>query len=121
LKDVTDEEALSTEGTPQNLAQSWLINDDPYYACPQDPTIVNRFVMAVLYYSLNGDDWAKCSAPTDFADPAAVAEARANCPGTPWFMEESECLWTFLTCNSKNETERIDIGEFETPFTHFAL
>ena len=121
MKDVTNVEALRTEGTPQNLAQNWLINDDPYYACPQDPTIVNRFVMAVFYYSLDGDDWDECSAPTDFEDPAAVAEAKANCPGTPWLMGELECSWTFLTCNSKNETEGIDMGAYETPSTHFAL
>jgi hypothetical protein len=114
LKEVSDATALSTSGTPQNLAQNWLINLDPYYVCPLDDKLVQRFALAVFYYSTEGDDWAKCSAPTDFTDQAAIDAAVANCPGNPWLMDVSECAWAGAICNSKNETERIDIGAYET-------
>ncbi|KAI2494302.1 hypothetical protein MHU86_20236 [Fragilaria crotonensis] len=113
LKGVSDPTALSTTGTPQNLAQNWLINLDPYYVCPQDDKVVQRYTLAVFYYSTEGDDWAKCSAPTDFSDQTAIDVAIANCPGKPWLMDISECEWAGAICNDENSTERIDIEKNE--------
>ena len=111
LAEVSDPNALNATGTPQNLARSWLIDSDTAYTCPDDSTIVPRYAMAVFYYSTEGGDWAKCSAPSDFADPAAVAAAYANCPGTPWLTNGTVCNWAGLTCNETSGIERIDIGE----------
>jgi hypothetical protein len=112
LNAVSDSDDLDTAGTPQNLARTWLIEDDPAYTCPEDKMLVQRYTMAVFYYSTEGDDWAACSAPTNFTDQAAIDEANANCPGTPWLTEGLDCEWAGLSCNDKNEMERIDIGEY---------
>lgn len=74
--------------------------------------MVQRYAMAVFYYSTEGDDWSKCSAPSDFTDPASVAAAYANCPGNPWLTNVTACDWAGLTCNNDgSEIVRIDIGE----------
>lgn len=99
-------------GSPQNRAQSWLVDSDSAYTCPEDVSLVQRYAMAVFYYSTEGDDWSKCSAPSDFTDPASVAAAYANCPGNPWLTNVTACDWAGLTCNDDgSEIVRIDIGE----------
>ena len=119
--EISDPTALSTTGTPQNLAQNWLINLDPYYVCPLDDKLVQRYVLAVFYYSTEGDDWAKCSAPTDFSDQTAIDAAVSNCPGNPWLLDVSECEWAGAVCNDKNSTERIDIGTYSEDEIIFSL
>ena len=44
---------------PQRRAVSWLVHDDPA-ALPVDPTeaFLYRYVLATLYYALNGKNWA---------------------------------------------------------------
>lgn len=58
---------LMTPNTPQNLALHWLAVGDPAPEAVPDVGIsepegylyVVRYVMAVHYFSLNGDDWTK--------------------------------------------------------------
>jgi hypothetical protein len=103
---------VNTEGSPQNLALTWLTDLDPSYICPQNDRLLQRYSIAVFYYATEGNDWLKCSAPEDFEDQAAIEVAAQNCPGTPWLTAGSECDWAGLTCNDKNEIQRIDIGKY---------
>jgi hypothetical protein len=107
---------LEMEGSPQNLAANWLINEDMAYLCPQDPTLIQRYSMAVFYYSTEGDDWFECSAPPDFSSQESIAEANANCdiivPGSEssdaWLTPSSECDWGGAACSESGFIERID-------------
>jgi hypothetical protein len=68
--------ALETPGTPQNMAYNWLvknINIDTY----SDKNKIQRYVLATLYYSTNGDSWT------------------AN---TGWLGNENECGWSGILC-----------------------
>ena len=113
LEVVSDPDDLNTPGTPQNSAMEWLINLDPAYTCPHDPLLVQRYVMAVFYYSTEGADWARCSAPEDFDDPDSVADANQNCgSGNAWLTPDDECAWGGLRCNVDSEMERMDIGTY---------
>jgi hypothetical protein len=111
---ISDSEELNTPGSPQNLAASWLIDSDLAYACPDDPDLVQRYVMAVFYYSTEGDDWARCSAPSDFEDSVIIDEANRNCDlslgGNAWLTPSSECTWAGLDCED-DVMVRIDFGE----------
>lgn len=56
--------ALDTVGSPQNLALTWLVDEDELpLAVPEDMTsveayhYVSRYVMAVFWYSTNGASW----------------------------------------------------------------
>lgn len=73
LSDVSPDggEALSTPSTPQNEALAWLagnVNLDDY----SEEQTIQRFVLATLYYSLNGDGWT-------------------NNDG--WLSDDEECTW----------------------------
>lgn len=109
---------LDTPGTPQNLALDWITNLDTLYVCPQQTrALIQRYVMAVFYYSTRGDSWRLCSAPEDFSDPDSIDMANALCGDNAWLTPVSECLWRFLECevnpiNVQNEVMvRIDIGK----------
>ena len=103
---------MSAPGTPQNDAFNWIVDNDPDYLCPEDPGLVNRYALAVFYYSTRGDRWMQCRAP-----PAGNVEAEnaANqaCPGgNAWLTSGSECEWSWVTCDSNNDVILIDIGKF---------
>lgn len=61
---VSDSKAIETPGTPQNRAFNWIVNDDQYCICPSNTSceLVERYVMAVFYYSTGGDNWVYCGA-----------------------------------------------------------
>jgi hypothetical protein len=106
-------------GTPQNLAATWLIEEDMANLCPLDPTLIQRYSMAVFYYSTKGDNWAECKAPTDFSSVAAIEAANDACdlnvtgnplPVDAWLTPSSECDWGAAACNAEGFIERIDFG-----------
>ena len=107
--------------SPQSQSIQWLIEEDALYLCPEDPTLVQRYVMAVFYFSTEGPSWIQCSAPEDLSDPASVAEANANCNldvelgqgGTDaWLTAVSECNWGGVACDVTDGTmERIEFGK----------
>lgn len=115
---VSSEQQIDTEGTPQNLAAEWIINEDMRFVCPQDPTLIQRYAMAVFYYSTDGDDWFECSAPEDFSSEESITEANEDCniavPGSngtdAWLTPSSECDWGGVACNDLGFVERIDFG-----------
>jgi hypothetical protein len=55
-----DRRALSSPGTPQYQALIWLVYGDPAildFKTTPPRTILERYVIATLYYSLNGPEW----------------------------------------------------------------
>ena len=70
--------ALQTTSTPQNDALIWLSNNtnlDTY----SDKRKIQRYVLAVLYYSTNGNNWDRNSG---------------------WLSNEDECDWYNLADGS---------------------
>lgn len=119
---VSDSNELDTVGTAQNSAFEWLVNDDTAYLCPQAPNLVQRYVLAVLYFSTRGNRWFQCSAPADLEDPESVAQANDACtivasPGNrvensfAWLTGVSECNWGGVACDENEDVIRIDIGK----------
>ena len=58
---ISTESLLTTSGTPQNKALEWLVTDEFRIPIPDTPKkfsrFVERYVLAVLYFSTNGDRW----------------------------------------------------------------
>jgi hypothetical protein len=118
IRVVSNPADVDTEGSPQQLATTWIIDEDPSFLCPQDPNLIQRYVMAVFYYSTRGDRWTQCSAPEVFDDPEAIDEANEACmidvPGgqgtNAWLTPSGECTWGGLGCNDAEVIERIEMG-----------
>ncbi|CAJ1943503.1 unnamed protein product [Cylindrotheca closterium] len=103
-------------GSPQNLAANWIINGDEAKLCPQDDTWIQRYIMAVFYYSTNGNRWFQCQSPSDTGLSISEANEACNLTSTSaegtyaWLTPDSECLWAGITCDdSENTIEQLAI------------
>jgi hypothetical protein len=43
--------------TPQGQARDWIIEEDPAELNQRSPALLQRYAMAVLYFSLDGENW----------------------------------------------------------------
>jgi len=117
---VSDSSDVGTEGTPQNMAMNWIINQDTRFLCPNDPTLKRRYSLACFYFSTRGSSWSECSAPEDFSDPESIAAANAACNIMPfpesgsdaWLTPSDECQWGGVFCDESNNIQLLDVGTF---------
>lgn len=117
---VSDSSDVGTEGTHQNMAMNWIINEDTRYLCPNDPTLKRRYSLACFYFSTRGSGWSECSAPEDFSDPESIAAANAACTIMPfpesgsdaWLTPSDECQWGGVFCDESNNIQLLDVGTF---------
>jgi hypothetical protein len=103
LDAIADPNLIRDINTPQGLATTWIIQDDEWRGCPDDPKIIQRWTMAVFYFSTNGDDWTKCSANTNAVDLCGseepfIAKKRFLSP-------VQECAWAGVSCIDGSVTE----------------
>ena len=95
-----------TAGSSQEMAYQWLVSDDGLQVCPEDELdVLQRYVLAVLYFAMDGDNWFQCS--------RSRPEAPSNCPpqNAAFLSDVNVCLWLNVTC-ALNEVREISIGEF---------
>ena len=91
-----------TPGTPQDDAFQWLANEDGARVCPEDDRdVTQRYVMAVLYFSTEGDSWTNCSA-TQTSD--CVSDS------TRFLNSQNVCFWFGVTCR-RDDIVIISIGK----------
>ena len=90
-------------GTPQFLARLWIDQQDDYMACPDEENkeaTLQRFALAVLYFSLGGSGWDTCGASSDTCDGAAR-----------WLDAVNECEWFGVTCDDNGSVTKIVLKE----------
>jgi len=123
LETVSHPATLSTLNTPQNRAFEWLVEEDPFISCPQDPKFIQRYILAAFYFSTGGGTWDECNAPGYFSD-LDIANSNCNMSGSrqdflnvpsfqgtdAWLSNTYECYWGGLAClNSTFCIDRIEI------------
>jgi len=106
--------------SPQQYALDWLIDHDTYMSCSDDPRTLQRYALAVFYYSTRGDDWKDCSASADFSE-ATCDTVQINLAGEEtipkvsgnnvWLSPTDECTWAGIACCEEPMT--VDRIEFE--------
>jgi hypothetical protein len=136
LSGFTDPVILKTPGTPQNDALVWLLEEDQYRVCPNDKKcprkVLNRWLMALLYYSTDGEGWTNCGAEQDgsgcvtngignvgdsnYVPPCLDGSSRR------WLSGFDECDWCGVSCNNFNDlpplntdgcdTTDLDLGKY---------
>lgn len=70
--------ALRNASSPQSMALEWLQQDSMNTAY-EDWRLIQRYVLAVLYYSTNGENWVD---------------------NTNWLSDENECTWYTSSTNN---------------------
>jgi Leucine-rich repeat (LRR) protein len=96
LKDyVFDWDELRTRGTPQNEAMFWMALEDKFSKREgwnvKSEQYLQRFVLAVIYFALNGDTWDSCGR----ADLMCIADGSKQ----SWLTDSSECVWIMVQCD----------------------
>ena len=102
LESISDATDLRRTSTPQGKAVDWLVYVDSMYLCPDDTYLIQRYVLAVLYYATNGHQgWLTCSRAGDVA--------ANDCPQTTkrFLSNYHECTWAGIGCNGSNFVTRI--------------
>lgn len=106
LDGVADPSLIRNVNTPQSMATDWIINQDARQLCPNNPKLVQRWVVAVIYFSTGGNEWLKCGAlgmdPCGFENPF-VDKKR-------FLSEFNECQWSGISCNSDSCVTEIEFG-----------
>lgn len=85
--DVSKPNELNKGGSPQNLAFNWLVDDDAFGICPDDEKLIQRYVMALFYFSTDGSSWTECGQV-------------GGCAGTNFLSGTHECDWAGISCNN---------------------
>ena len=98
LGNITDLATLQDAATPQGRALRWLLREDGRNLQPNDPTLTQRYVMALLYFSTNGEKWFKCSAEAPPEECGFSSYYRAYYQ--PFLSKSSECVWGHWLANA---------------------
>lgn len=94
--------ALSDPMSPQSQAFEWLLQDlaSPGAVLATNQSKLQRYALATLYYSTNGDGWTK---PEEFGCRDGVECGDENEDDTglqwPWLTLDHECTWGGVSCN----------------------
>lgn len=120
---VSDPKDILTLGSPQNLAFQFVLNTEQYCLCPNETSceLVQRYVMAVYYYSTKGDDWVNCGAKSAVCDPEGTINPISKTPTSGcfpgsdarWLSPVSSCKWCGNICEAADNTciTQIDLGK----------
>jgi hypothetical protein len=114
LSKVSTRADLVKDGTPQNKAYEWLLTDKLY--CYSDPKIIQRYIMALTYFSTDGEKWTNCG--QDGGSSACISAICKDFGRKPelgdkrWLSSASECEWCGAACNITNKCiTDIDLGK----------
>lgn len=92
LSAISDPVLMETSGTPQYFALFWLDMIDEAILCPDAPNIIQRYIVALVYFALNGPDWYQCSAESvGIIGPCDIV-------GRRWLDVRIECRWYGISC-----------------------
>lgn len=123
LSEITDLEVLDNDMTPQGKAFDWITYFDNARLCPggSDKYLLNqRYALATLYFSTNGDDWFACfmSDPNCASTSISVSDFNPSIGGamgsSSWLSGASagsECSWHGIRCNDDKYVQKLEIGK----------
>lgn len=113
------------ENTYLERAANWIMFEDPLALNSSDPTVVQRYLLAVFYFSTTDNlsqEWGSCNAPmsTDTANCSFQLLFRQegdtltfqDVPSMRWLSGESECIWAGVTCD-QGHVVGIELGKFK--------
>ena len=112
---VGTESQIDDKNSPQYKAKEWITEECdatvPINPCTESqlPIIDQRYALAVMYFSLGGDDW------NDGANPGLDYDAS---PGT-WLSGLNYCEWGRLDCDDFGNVLEIDFGKWQRSFLVF--
>jgi hypothetical protein len=107
LETVGDSALINDPFSPQGRATTWLIEEDTRLLCPPDDALIQRWVLAIVYFSTGGDSWDQCSAfgiDSCGAQDPFLTKRR-------FLSDFNECQWAGISCNIDSSVTEIEFGK----------
>jgi hypothetical protein len=107
VQKLTNATILQDSTSAPFAALQWLNHLDSAILCDDDPQLLQRYTLAVLYFATNGQNWSNCTADLTTTN-TAVHTSLGACQGGSRFLDAvSECFWYGVTCTVDNQVETI--------------
>lgn len=91
--DLLDTKSLDSESSPQYKAVDWLSSTLSPSFTISSPNLAQRYILAVLYFSLDGDNWKQC-----YREDIVCKDNKV-----PYLSPEHECEWYGNNCINEDE------------------
>jgi diketogulonate reductase-like aldo/keto reductase len=99
---------LEKSGTPQNRAFNWLTKQDSLFVCPDDvQSVQQRYILAVVYFALDGDDWDKCSRTNNACTTMVGGKLRSF---ASYLSSDDVCKWFGVSCDGSGAITHVLLG-----------
>jgi hypothetical protein len=123
---VSNKIDIKTKDSPQNKAFYWILNKDKYCVCPSEKGCepIQRYVMAVYYYSTKGKDLVNCGASSVTCDLDGVLNNGSNTSvcyhgaDQQWLSNVPSCKWCSNNCDDPLYSDciaQINLGKNTVP------
>jgi len=99
LRDATLANLVDDPISPQGQAAQWIIDEDEFQVCPDDPKLIQRWALAVMYFSTEGDFWTMCF---DGDELCSDGTDDFGNPFISFLSPVDECEWFGITCVAVN-------------------
>ena len=103
LDQVADSALIRDDSTPQGKATRWIISEDERVLCPNDPDIIQRWTVAVMYYSTEGNAWTHC-----FQGDLECGTMSPFLNKVALLSPTHECQWAGISCNSMAKVTEVE-------------
>jgi len=88
---------VDIKNSPQHRALEWILNEDGTNPCPQEElSLLQRYIVAVFYFSTSGDNWDNCSRYSNVCVDSG-GRNRSN-----FLTDTHECSWGGLGCDDSD-------------------
>jgi len=100
LSSISSASTLQDNSTPQYEAFAWIVDQDDLILCSGDSGITQRYILALIYFALNGSGWLECSA----------VSGSVCTDGNPWLDGSTDaCGWFGITCDDDGHVSVIKL------------
>jgi hypothetical protein len=119
VEKVVGADALEDLGSPYRMALDWIIHKDPQQQTPDNPSFLQRYFAAYMYYATSEKQpWHSCAPAKEGEDSDCIylelldssALDYIEVPWKRWLSDLSECAWAGVYCNDREQIRAIELG-----------
>ena len=101
IKDLLIDECPKKPGTYHAKALDWILHGDKLKLPSTAATLRQRYILALVYFELNGDDTVHISSKNN-----------VNELGPQWLSAKSICAWMGVSCEKNGHVSVLSLGTY---------
>lgn len=107
LATISDAATLVDNNSSQYKAYMWLLDEDPLKLQAQSPSLKQRYVLVLLFFSSDGPNW---TLRDPWIETLRVNDHLALNQSLPKIGLETECSWEGVECDENNYISGLLLG-----------